>query len=183
MMWTLVKKYNEMREYLKHKARGTIRGDQAKAIDVKLNITPSETYAPTVRHVTCKIATATAVNRAFANKDKPGARTMRYRTSDATAAFLQGKQPGGVRRYVRPPQGFRKVDRRGIPIVWLLVGNCYGTENAPRVWFDTVVPYMIKEMNYVQNEVDPCALHKVFPPCAELPLGGRVDICVYVDDQ
>ena len=57
-LWVLVKKYNEMRQLLKYKARATVRGDQLKAIDIKLNRTPSETYAPTVRQVTCKMATA-----------------------------------------------------------------------------------------------------------------------------
>ena len=61
MMWVLKKKYNEMRELLKYKARGTVRGDQGKAIDTKLNITPAETFAPTVRHNTCKMITAAAL--------------------------------------------------------------------------------------------------------------------------
>ena len=141
MMWVLVKKYNELREFIKCKARGTVRGDQGKAIDLKMDVTPAETYAPTVRHSTCKMITAAACVRAHQNKVAGGKRAkMRFRTADATAAFLQGNQPGGKDRYVRPPPGYRMYDRRGVPIVWRLKGNCYGTENAPRVWFETVKP-------------------------------------------
>jgi hypothetical protein len=183
MMWVLKKVYNELRELVKRKARGTIRGDQLKAIDVKLNRTPAETYAPTVRQCTCKMATAHACIRAYANKDNPKACKMRFRTSDATAAFLQGDQPKGVTRIVRPPEGFRKVDRRGVPIVWRLVGNCYGTDNAPRVWYETYLPVVCNDIGFCQSDVDPCFLYKYYPPCDKCPLGGWCYLCLYVDDE
>ena len=183
MMWVLVKKYNELREFVKCKARGTVRGDQGKAIDIKLNVAPAETYAPTVRHTTCKMITAAACVRAhqLAESGKECA-PMRFRTADATAAFLQGKQPGGKRRYVRPPPGYRMFDRRGVPIVWLLKGNCYGTENAPRVWFDTIVPALLQREDaggcgFQQSNVDPCYLYKCYPD------GSRLDLGLYVDDM
>jgi hypothetical protein len=96
MMWVLVKKYNELREFVKCKARSLVRGDQGKAIDLKMGVTPAETYAPTVRHSTCKMIIAGACVRAHQNKVAGGKRAkMRVRTADATAAFLQGNQPGG----------------------------------------------------------------------------------------
>ena len=183
MMWVLVKKYNELREFIRAKARGTVRGDQSKAIDIRLGIKPSETFAPTVRHTTCKMITAAACVRAHQNaKAGKACKPMRFRTADATAAFLQGKQPGGKSRYVRPPPGYRKFDRRGVPIVWLLKGNCYGTENAPRVWFDTIVPALLKSTDaggcgFQQSNVDPCYLYKVYPD------GSRLDLGLYVDDM
>jgi hypothetical protein len=180
MMWVLVKKYNELREFIKCKARGTVRGDQGKAVDIKMNVTPAETYAPTVRHSTCKMITAAACVRAHQNKLAGGKRAkMRFRTADATAAFLQGNQPGGKDRYVRPPPGYRMYDRRGVAIVWLLKGNCYGTENAPRVWYDTVLPVLLdpKKCAFNQSEVDPCYLWKVYPD------GSRFDLGLYVDDK
>jgi hypothetical protein len=184
MIWVLVKKYNEMRELLKFKARGTIRGDQGKAIDIKLNRTPAETYAPTVRVATCKMATARGCVRAYENRNKAGRVKMRYRTSDAKSAFLQGKQPEvDSARIVRPPEGFRKVDRRGVPIVWKLVGNCYGTDTAPRVWFESYVPVLCDQLGFTQSAVDPCHIFKEYPVCPVLPLGGRCDIGLYVDDQ
>ena len=67
MMWVLKKKYNERRELLKFKARGTVRGDQGKALDIKLNITPAETFAPTAKHQTFKMVCAAACIRARDN--------------------------------------------------------------------------------------------------------------------
>ena len=176
MLWILKKKYGAMRELLKLKARGTINGKQGKAIDERYNHTPAETYAPAVRHNTCKMMTAAAAVRAFKQRDIPDVCPMRYQQADFDAAFLQGKQPqGGRKRYVRPPQGFRHFTRKGVPIVWLLVGNCYGTEDAPRVWFETIMPALTK-LGFVQSDVDPCLLSKTYPN------GARLDIGLYVDD-
>ena len=108
----LKKKYNELRELLKHKARFTVRGDQLAAADKKFNRTPAETFAPTMRHSTFKTICAGGVCRAKTAKHK-----LRFRSADVTAAFLQGRQPEGCVRHVRPPEGFRQVDRRGVPIV------------------------------------------------------------------
>jgi hypothetical protein len=183
MMWVLVKKYNELREFLKCKARGTVRGDQGKAIDLKMNVTPAETYAPTVRHSTCKMIIAGACVRAHQNKVAGGKRAkMRVRTADATAAFLQGNQPGGKDRYVRPPPGYRMYDRRNVPIVWRLKGNCYGTENAPRVWFETLKPVLIDECKFTQSDVDPCYFYKEYPDDSRFDLGLYVDDKLAVDD-
>ena len=155
-----------------------MRGDQGKAIDLKMNVTPAETYAPTVRHSTCKMIIAGACVRAHQNKVAGGKRAkMRVRTADATAAFLQGNQPGGKDRYVRPPPGYRMYDRRNVPIVWRLKGNCYGTENAPRVWFDTLKPVLIDECKFTQSDVDPCYFYKEYPD------GSRFDLGLYVDDK
>ena len=176
MMWVLKKKYNEVRELLKRKARGTIRGDQGKAIDTKLNVTPGETFAPTVKHQTCKMVLAAACIRARENHVKKlGRAKMRMRTADADAAFLQGHQQSGRTRYVRPPQGYRHFDRRDIPIVWKLVGNCYGDETAPRVWFESLLPVLLK-IGFTQSDADPCFLFKIYPD------GSRFDLVLYVDD-
>ena len=78
-------------------------------------------------------------------------------------------------RYVRPPLGYRQVDRRGVPIVWKLVGNCYGDETAPRVWFESLLPVLL-EILFVQSDADPCFLFKVYPD------GSRFDMVLYVDD-
>jgi hypothetical protein len=55
------------------------------------------------------------------------------------------------------------------------VGNCYGTENAPRVWFDTLIP-KLGELKFQQSEVDPCFWYKVYAD------GSRFDLGLYVDD-
>ena len=45
-------KYNELRELVKHKARGTVRGDQESQADKRMGLAAEETFAPTVRHST-----------------------------------------------------------------------------------------------------------------------------------
>ena len=45
MLWVLKKKYNEMRELLKYKARATVRGDQEAIIDQQLNRSPTRVRA------------------------------------------------------------------------------------------------------------------------------------------
>ena len=67
MMWVLKKKYNEMRELLKYKARGTVRGDQESAVDQRLGLPPEQTFAPTVRHNTLKLRLAAAVVQSAQN--------------------------------------------------------------------------------------------------------------------
>ena len=179
MMWALVKKYNEMRQLLKYKARGLVRGDLTAAVDSKLGLPPQDTFAPTSRHSTCKMVMAGACVRAHERKVQGKAiNKIRVRTADAEAAFLQGKQPEQARPlYVRPPPGYRKFDRRGVPIVWRITGNIYGTKNAPRVWYETLLPQLIgSKLNFTQSEVDPCYLYKIYPD------GTRIDITVYVDD-
>ena len=177
MLWVLKKKYGAMRELLKLKARGAINGAQGKAVDARYNQTPAETFAPAVRHNTCKMMTAASCVRAFQQRDGKGVHPMRYRQADFDAAFLQGKQPeGGRKRYVRPPQGFRHFTRGGVPIVWLLVGNCYGTEDAPRVWYETIMPALTQKLGFEQSDVDPCLLSKTYAD------GTRFDLGLYVDD-
>ena len=168
-----------MRQLFKYKARGLVRGDLTAAVDSKLGLPPQDTFAPTSRHSTCKMVMAGACVRAHERKVQGKAiNKLRVRTADAEAAFLQGKQPEQARPlYVRPPPGYRKFDRRGVPIVWRITGNIYGTKNAPRVWYETLLPQLIgSKLNFTQSEVDPCYLYKIYPD------GTRIDITVYVDD-
>ena len=61
MMWVLKKKYNEMRELIKLKARATVRGDLESRVDAKLGLPPAQTFAPTIRHNTLKLLIAAGV--------------------------------------------------------------------------------------------------------------------------
>ena len=197
MMWALVKKYNELGELLKYKARGVIRGDMEPKIDARKGITPEQTYAPTVRHNTLKLLIAAGVIRAGSNtpfqpadgskspfhradgRKSETSRKMRFRSFDVTAAFLQGESPEGRVRYVRPPDGFRQVDRRGVPIVWKLTGNCYGRAAAPRIWYTAIHDYVtdpVHGLGMTQSDHDPCYYFKVYPD------GSRLDAGLYVDD-
>ena len=176
MMWVLKKKYNEMRELLSFKARGTIRGDMLVKMETTLNLPKSETFAPTGRHNTLKLNIAGSCARAGKSINDSRARPVRRRTFDIKAAFLNGKQPEGRVRYIRPPQGFRQFDRRGVPIVWKQVGNCYGDVSAPRIWHQTIHPVLVDTCNMCQSDADPCFYYKVYPD------GSRLEIFLYVDD-
>ena len=178
MMWVLKKKYDEMGKLLKYKARGTIRGDMEVGVDAKKGLKPEETFAPTVRHTTFKLLNAAATARAAKNETAhPTRAKMRYRSFDVPAAFLHGESSGdGRTRYVRPPDGQRSFDRRGVAIVWKLVGNCYGRGAAPRIWHKTAHSFLTDEMGMTQSEYDPCYYYKVYPD------GSRLDLALYVDD-
>ena len=182
MLWVLAKKYNELGELVKYKGRATVRGDMEPVIDARNGLTPEQTFAPTVRHNTLKLLVAAGVARAGraerARVAKPNAK-MRYRTFDMTAAFLNGESPEGRVRYVRPPEGFRTNDRRGVPIVWKLTGNCYGRAAAPRIWYMTLHDYLVDKkhgLGMTQSDHDPCYYFKVYAD------GSRLDMGLYVDD-
>jgi hypothetical protein len=169
---------------VKFKARATVRGDQESRADAKLGLSPAETFAPTMRHNTFKLMTAASVARAAADaKLNKIRRETRHRQFDVTAAFLQGGNPSddGRRRVVRPPLGFRTFDRRGVPLVWELKGNCYGRTVAPRGWHKTfhqfcVAPESQGGAGMTQSDADPCYYYKIFSD------GSRFDMGVYVDD-
>ena len=175
MMWVLKKKYNQLRELLKHKARGTIRGDQEVSADSERGLQPEQTFAPTVRHNTLKLLIASYIARAA-----QGAKLhrTRYRSFDVPAAFLHGEgSQDGRERHIRPPPGYRRYDRRGIPIVWKLTGNCYGRCAAPRIWYETIHSFLIQEVNMKQSDQDPCYYYKVYED------GTRLDLSLFVDDS
>jgi hypothetical protein len=199
MMWVLVGKYNELLERVKLKARATVRGDQEISVDVKAGRSPAETFAPTVRHNTLKMLMAASVVRAASAKPVHGTRTpQRQQSLDITAAFLQGDAPEDRVRYVRPPPGFQTYDRRGVRIVWKIVGNVYGTTTAPRVFNRTLHEFLVGDVDpshahmtveqinqldsikgglgMTQSEFDPCYYYKKYYG------DERFDLACYVDD-
>ena len=180
VMWVLKKKYNELRELLKFKARATSRGDLGAAVDQRYNRTPAETFAPTMRHSTFKTICAAGVCRAA----KTG-RSVRYQSGDVSVAFLRGTQCSANSRYLRPPPMFRSFDRRGVPIVWRLTGNLYGESSAPRIWHETAIDYCVNDLDgpqLKQSDADPCYLYKVYPDGTRLDIGWYVDDLWCVDD-
>ena len=109
-------------------------------VDKRYNRTPAETFAPTIRHNTFKPITAAGVYRAA----KTG-RAVRFQSGDVSVAFLRGTQSAADKRVLRPPRGFRSVDRRGVPIVWELSSNLYGESSAPRIWHQTALEYCVND--------------------------------------
>jgi hypothetical protein len=181
MIWVLKQKFNELRELVKFKARAVVNGAHEARVDKLQGRSKAETFAPTVRHSTFKVMTAAmAVFGARAEAAHVGnetAYTPRIRAADVTGAFLQGKQPEDRVRYVRPPPGFRSHDRRGVPVVWRLDGNVYGTTTAPRVWYDTFVPFLKDTVAMRASDADPCLFIKWYNESQFLAIG------LYVDDM
>ena len=181
-MWVLTKKYNEMRKLIKFKARATVRGDMESKVDIKMGLPPAQTFAPTIRHNTLKLMIAAGVVRAAADERAAVKRSAtRFRAFDVTAAFLQGEPLDDRPRHIRPPEGYRTYDRRGVPIVWKLPGNCYGRAVAPRIWHKSIDTFLTAEgkdgLGFTRSEADPCYFYKVYPD------GSRADLGLYVDDS
>ena len=181
-MWVLKKKYNEMRKLIKFKARATVRGDMESKVDIKMGLPPAQTFAPTIRHNTLKLMIAAGVVRAAADERAAVKRSAtRFRAFDVTAAFLQGEPLDDRPRHIRPPEGYRTYDRRGVPIVWKLPGNCYGRAVAPRIWHKSIDTFLTAEgkdgLGFTRSEADPCYFYKVYPD------GSRADLGLYVDDS
>ena len=185
IMWVLKKKFNELRVLIKFKARATIRGDLEVKVDNSLGLEPAATFAPTMRHNTFKLLNAAAVVRSAKREKQSGTKStnaLRVRSFDVTSAFLQGKPDTGRDRFVRPPEGYRKYDRRGIPIVWKMNGNCYGRTVAPRIWNQTLHDFLVADcvsggMGLTQSDFDPCYYFKIYAD------ETRLDMGVYVDDK
>ena len=171
-LWVLKKKYNEVRELIKGKARCVFDGAAQKRMHTKVHGADApklETFSPTVRHTSFKALVAASCAR------PAGPHPIRRRAFDVTAAYLQGEYDGEV-VVARPPAGFRTFDRRGVPIVWILTGPLYGEADAGRIWNRTFLRFMIEELNMTQSDADPCIFSKIYPS------GGRIDVGVYVDD-
>ena len=49
---------------------------------------------------------------------------------DCPSAYLQGRQHASEQVLARPPAGFRTVDERGVPILWLRNNPLYGQLDA-----------------------------------------------------
>jgi hypothetical protein len=181
ILWVLKKKYNELRQLVKLKARATIRGDQESEVDRRMGLSAEETFAPTMRHNTFKLLTASSVCRAAqASASQGGAKSpLRIRSADVPVAFLNGASLSGRPRFVRPPEGYRTFDRRGVPIVWKMMGNCYGRAVAPRIWNKTFHAFLVDKVDglgLTQSQHDPCYYFKVYAD------GSRFDCGIYVDD-
>ena len=183
MLWILKVKYNELLERVRFRARATVRGDQETAVDKKQGLSPAETFAPTIRHSTLKLLIAAATVRAASKSvshhhASAEHHVMRYRGFDVPTAFLRGAAPAERNRYVLPPAGYQKFDRRGVRIVWHVTGNVYGTTTAPRVFNQTLHSFLVssEQLNMTQSDIDPCYYYKIYPD------DTRLDLVLYVDD-
>ena len=175
ILWVLKKKYNELRELLKYKARAVLDGrhqkSEAERAGQELN-----TFAPTVRHSTWRsLITACRARWRQLPESARAKRKRRTLSADVEGAYLQGVHPEGTTVYARPPPGARSHTRHGIPIVWRLTAPLYGEADAGRLWNLTFHRQMM-DQSFTQSDADPCYYYKVYPD------GSRLDIVCYVDD-
>ena len=144
------------------------RDGMQKARSKKDGITV-ETFAPTTRHSSWRALTAAA-------RVRRRRRELRTRVFDVEAAYLQGDYPPGMRVIARPPPGYRRFDRRGVAIVWVLAKPLYGEADAGRIWNATFRKQIMLKQGFKQSDFDPCYFYKVYED------GSRIDLCLYVDD-
>ena len=100
-LWVLKKKYNELKELLKGKARCGYNGKEQKARGKLEGGISVETFSPTTRLTTWRMLCAAALVR-------PRVGERRTRVFDVEAAYLQGEFSAGMRVLARPPPGYRR---------------------------------------------------------------------------
>jgi len=174
-LWVLKVKRGPDGKVIKKKSRVVYDGRGQKAYANKMGI-EYETFAPTARHTTFKCQCARACVR--------GRRTRQF---DVEGAYLKGDYGQCAEFkdhafYARPPPNFpvgtryRKVDERGVPLVWRLKAPLYGKIEAALVWFKTARAQLVDKQSFNQSEYDPCYFYK------KLDDGTTMDITLYVDD-
>ena len=159
ILWVLRVKYNDGK-FEKFKARAVFDGRDQKAKNPEL-----ETFSPACRTTTQKLITAEACRLGH-----------RLRTWDVEAAYLKGVfDEGSKPLFGRPPPGYRTYVN-GIPMIWKLNTPLYGEADAGRIWYKTLVKFLIEDRGFTQSRYDPCFLWK------ELEDGSRLNCVIYVDD-
>jgi hypothetical protein len=166
-LWVLHKKYNELGEWVRNKARAVIDGAMQKR---KATVLHDElaTFAPTPRNVTCKVVLC-----------KAALKGAMVGSLDIVAAYLSAPPADPSKPvYARPPLGYREklIDERGVALVWELGTACYGEADAGRAFDKAKVKQLASVQKFKQSDFDPCYLWKEFSN------GERIDFCSYVDD-
>ena len=131
MLWTGRDKRNADNSLCKRNARCCARGDLDKG---KLDLTSNDTTSPVARNSSNLGFDAVACIRAQHQCD-----------FDVPGAYLQGKQLPKEQRVYRPPVGFRNVDERGVPILWLSLSPFYGQTDAGAIWNRTINEFLTAE--------------------------------------
>ena len=159
ILWVLRVKYLDG-VFDKFKARAVFDGRDQKAKDPTL-----ETFSPACRSTTHKLITAEACRLGY-----------RLRTWDVEAAYLKGVfDKNSTPLFGRPPPGYRQYIN-GIAQIWRINTPLYGEADAGRIWYKTIVKFLIEERKFTQSKYDPCLFWKV------LSDGSRFYIVLYVDD-
>ena len=159
ILWVLRVKYIDG-AFDKFKARAVFDGRDQKAKNPLL-----ETFSPACRSTTHKLLTAEACRLG-----------LRLLTWDVEAAYLKGVfTDGSDPLYGRPPPGYRSYVN-GIAMIWMLNTPLYGEADAGRIWYKTLVKFLLEERGFTQSKYDPCLFWKTFVD------KSRIYYVIYVDD-
>ena len=152
-------KYNRDGTIERFKSRFVACGySQVKDIDY------SATFSATLRHTSFRLLMAIAAGRKL---------TLDH--FDVTNAFTQSNIDAEI--YVEaPPGNFTAKDSKGRPKVLKLKKALYGTKQASKLWQDTLVRHLTKNMGFKQLSYDPCLFIK------HDASHGIMIVGVYVDD-
>ena len=159
ILWVLKVKYIDG-VFDKFKARAVFDGRDQKAKNPLL-----ETFSPACRSTTHKLITAEACRQG-----------LRLLTWDVEAAYLKGVfTEGSPPLYGRPPPGYRSFVN-GVALIWVLNTPLYGEADAGRIWYKTLVKFLLEERGFTQSKYDPCLFWKFISD------GSRIYYVIYVDD-
>ena len=159
VLWVLRVKYNDG-VFEKFKARAVVDGRDQKKKNPFL-----ETFSPACRSTTYKLLVAESCRLGY-----------RKRTWDVEAAYLKGVfSEDSEPVMARPPPGYRTY-LNGVALLWCLKTPLYSEADAGRIWYQTLVKYLLEERKFTQSRYDPCLFWKKFSD------GSYMYIIVYVDD-
>ena len=92
------------------------------------------------------------------------------------AAYLKGIfEKDSEPLFGRPPPNFRTFVN-GVAMIWKLNTPLYGEADAGRIWYKTLVKFLLEERKFTQSRYDPCFLWKI------LEDNSRFNCVIYVDD-
>ena len=163
-MWVGRDKLNPDNSLCKKNARCVERGD----IHCRsYTMTANQCFSPTVRNSSMHSCEAVSCLR--------GQNMCRY---DVPGAYLQGVQKPEEQVLLRPPPGYRRVDERGVEILWITNHPLYGQGDAGAIWNRTMNQCLESECKLPRCPQEPCVYSAEFGTKE----AGRVNHILYVDD-
>ena len=165
ILWVLRKKYNDG-VFEKYKARAVVDGRDQKKKNPFL-----ETFSPACRSTTHKLLVAESCRIGY-----------RKRTWDVEAAYLKGIfGEGSQPLHARPPPGYRAY-LNGIALVYVLHTPLYGEADAGRIWYQTLITFLLEERGFTHSRYAPCLFWKTLANGSRMYMVGYVDDGFSIDD-
>lgn len=154
--WLFKKKLRSDGTIAKYKARFVVMGNLQREGDY------NETFSPTGKPSSLRLLIAMAAIHGW-----------EIHQLDAVTAFLNGDLEEEL--YMFQPKGF--VVKGKESKVCRLLKSLYGLKQSPKVWYDSVVAYLVS-IGFKQSKLDPCIYIR-----EDSVLGTFVAVYVHVDDM